>query len=141
MSFLSPSRPFLRSAHWARLAAVGALLALVGALTIVVATVAEDLDDMLMALACVFVLAFSGWYVLTRRGPMRLLGVPGALLGPRDNLGELAKQAVTDGADVIGMAGGRASLIRQSKGSMERREFWERFRANRELAVSADSRR
>jgi hypothetical protein len=86
MSFLSPSRPFLRSAHWARLTAVGALPALVGALTIVVAPVAEDLDDMLMALAWVFVLAFSGWYVLTRRGPMRVLGVPGALLGPRDNL-------------------------------------------------------
>ncbi len=114
MSFLSPSRPFLRSAHWARLTAVGALPALVGALTIVVAPVAEDLDDMLMALACVFVLAFSC---------------------------ELAKQAVTDRADVIGMAGGRASLIRQLKGSMERREFWERLRANRELAVSADSRR
>ena len=95
MSFLSPSRPILRSSHWAQLAAVGALVALAGALTIVVATVAEDLGDLLIALACVFVLAFSGWYVLTRRGPMRLLGVPGALLGLAGLIGFVSAHALT----------------------------------------------
>jgi diacylglycerol kinase family enzyme len=95
MSFLSPSRPSLRSRHWVRLAAVGALVALAGALMIVVATAVEDLGDLLIALACVFVLAFSGWYVLTRRGPKRLLSVPGALLGLAGLIGYLGAHALT----------------------------------------------
>src|SRR5918995_3704356 len=95
MWFLSPSRPTLRSTHWVRLAAVGALVALAGAVTIVVATVAEDFGDLVVALACVFVLAFSGWFVLTRRGPMRLLGVPGVLLGLGGLIGFLSAHALT----------------------------------------------
>jgi diacylglycerol kinase family enzyme len=95
MSFLSPSRPILRSTHWVQLAAVGALVALAGALTIVAATVTEDVGGLLIALACVFVLAFSGWYVFTRRGPMRLLGVPGALLGLAGLIGFMSAHALT----------------------------------------------
>jgi diacylglycerol kinase family enzyme len=64
-----------------RLAAVVALGAALGCLAIVVAAVALELGDLLLASASVLVLVFSGWFVLTRRGLMRLLGVAGCVLG------------------------------------------------------------
>jgi diacylglycerol kinase family enzyme len=65
----------------ARLAAVIALMAAVGVVAVVVSAVAEDLGTLLAPVVFVFVIAFSGWFVLIRRGLARLLGVPGLLLG------------------------------------------------------------
>ena len=65
----------------ARLAAVIALMAAVGVVAVVVSAVAEDLGALLAPVVCVFVIAFSGWFVLIRRGLARLLGVPGLVLG------------------------------------------------------------
>jgi diacylglycerol kinase family enzyme len=64
-----------------QLAAIVALFAAVGVLVIFASAVVEDLGDVLLAFVSVFVVAFSGWFVLTRRGVRRLLGVPGVLLG------------------------------------------------------------
>jgi diacylglycerol kinase family enzyme len=75
----SPSAP--HATPGARLAAVVALVAMIGWLAIVSSAVVEDHGDLLLALASVFVLAFSAWFVLTRRGVARWLGVPGVLLG------------------------------------------------------------
>ena len=92
MSFLSRKRPplvggtgrFASSPHStsrARLAAAVALVAMIGWLAIVASTVVSELGDFLLALGSVFGLAFFGWFVLTRRGLVRLVSVPGALLG------------------------------------------------------------
>jgi len=62
-------------------AAIVALLAAVGALAVFASAALEDLGDVLLALVSVFVVAFSGWFVLTRLGFVRLLGLPGMLLG------------------------------------------------------------
>jgi diacylglycerol kinase family enzyme len=67
--------------YWVRLAAVVALGGALGCLAIVVAAVALELGDLLLALASVLVLLFSVWFVLTRRGVMRLLGAAGCVLG------------------------------------------------------------
>jgi diacylglycerol kinase family enzyme len=64
-----------------QLAAIVALLSALGVLVIFASAVAEDLVDVVLAFVSVFVVAFSGWFVLTRRGVRRLLGVPGVLLG------------------------------------------------------------
>jgi diacylglycerol kinase family enzyme len=64
-----------------RLAAVVALAAALACLAIVAAAVALDLGDLVLALASVFVLAYSAWFVLTRAGLRRLPGAVGALLG------------------------------------------------------------
>jgi diacylglycerol kinase family enzyme len=64
-----------------QLAAIVALLAAAGILVIFTSAVVEDLDDVLLAFVSVFVVALSGWFVLTRRAARRLLGVPGVLLG------------------------------------------------------------
>jgi diacylglycerol kinase family enzyme len=69
------------SASRARLAAVVALVAMTGWLAIVASTVVSEFGDFLLALGSVFGLAFFGWFVLTRRGLVRLVSVPGALLG------------------------------------------------------------
>jgi diacylglycerol kinase family enzyme len=66
--------------YWVRLVAVVALIALLGVVAIMVSAVAADLGDFLLALASVFVLAFSGWFVLIRRGLVRVLAVPFAVL-------------------------------------------------------------
>src|SRR6266540_848303 len=58
----------------AQLAAVVALIALVGVLAITAHAVITAAGDLLLALASVFLLAFSGWFVLTRRHLARLLG-------------------------------------------------------------------
>jgi diacylglycerol kinase family enzyme len=64
-----------------QLAAIVALLAAVGVLAIFASAALEDLGDVLLAFVFVFVVAFSGWFGLTRRGFVRLLGLPGVLLG------------------------------------------------------------
>jgi diacylglycerol kinase family enzyme len=91
MSFWSPKHLTLarlgrgatapRSTSRAQLAAVIALVAAVAVVWLAVSAVAEDLGALLVPIVCVFVVAFSGWFVLIRRGPARLLGVPGVLLG------------------------------------------------------------
>jgi hypothetical protein len=76
---LSASGP--NSTSRTRLAAVVALVAVIAWLAVVASTVVFEFGDFLLALGSVFGLAFFGWFVLTRRGLVRLLGVPGALLG------------------------------------------------------------
>jgi hypothetical protein len=191
----SPSAPASRVA---RLAAVGALIVSVVFPLIVLSFVADDPTGLVLAFVWVFVIAFCGWFFVTRRGYRRLLVLPALLwalinlfgfaydhkvvlptligvlalfglaaryavrhvrtrahgtgryaraaepgrkcvliinpksgggkaelfnlpeearkrgihplvLGPGDNLFELADRAVTQGADVIGMAGGDGS--------------------------------
>ena len=67
--------------RWAQPAALVALLALVGSVWVFASEVALDIGGLVAALLCVFVIAFSGWFALTRRGLVRLLGIPGVLLG------------------------------------------------------------
>jgi diacylglycerol kinase family enzyme len=66
---------------WARPAALMALLAVVAALAIGVFAIIEAFGDLIVALGCVFAVVFFAWVVLTRRGLVRLLGVPAGLLG------------------------------------------------------------
>jgi diacylglycerol kinase family enzyme len=65
----------------ARLAAVAALIAVFGVLGILVYALLTAAGDLLLALASVFLVAVSTWFVLTRRGSVRLLGLLPALLG------------------------------------------------------------
>ena len=67
--------------RWARPAALVALLALVGSVWVFASEVALEIGGLVAALLCVFVVAFSGWFVLTRRGLVRLLGTLGVLFG------------------------------------------------------------
>jgi diacylglycerol kinase family enzyme len=73
----TPPRP----SRWAQPAALVALLALVGSVWVLASAVASEFGDLLVALLCIFITSFSGWFVLTRRGLVRLLGTPGVLLG------------------------------------------------------------
>jgi diacylglycerol kinase family enzyme len=91
MSFLSPWQwiragrtqrsPGAHATSWAQLAAVVALVAVAGMVGIVLLAIATEFGDLLLGLASVFVLAFSGWFVVTRRRPVRQLGILGVLLG------------------------------------------------------------
>ena len=192
----------------AHFAAVVALIVSVGFLLVVLSLVADDPAGLVLAFVWVFVIAFFGWFFVTRRGYRRLLVLPvilwalinlfgfaydhkvalpiligvlvlfglaaryavrhaitaeqiarrharpaGAarkgvllinpnsgggkaerfnlpeearrrsiepvLLGPDDDLSELAERAVTDGADVIGMAGGDGSQALVATVAME----------------------
>jgi uncharacterized membrane protein len=50
--------------YWVQLVAVVAFIALLGVVAIMVSAVATNLGDLFLALASVFVLAFSGWFVV-----------------------------------------------------------------------------
>ena len=193
----------------AHFAAVGALIVSVGFLLVVLSVVADDPAGLVLAFVWVFVFAFCGWFLVTRRGYRRLLVVPvivwalinlfgfaydhkvalpmligvlalfgfaaryavrhalprnrwragmrasrsrrergvliinpqvrwregerfnlpeearkrgiePLLLGPGDDLCELAERAVTQGADVIGMAGGDGSQALVARVAMQR---------------------
>jgi diacylglycerol kinase family enzyme len=192
----------------AHFAAVVALIVSVGFLLVVVSLVADDPTGLVLAFVWVFVIAFCGWFFVTRRGYLRLLvlpailwalinlfgfaydhkvvlpvligvlalfglaaryavrnakateeavrrrariadpartgvliinpksgggkaerfnlsdearkrGIEPLLLGPDDDLSELARRAVMDGADVIGMAGGDGSQALVARVAME----------------------
>ncbi len=105
----------------AQLAAVVALIALVGVLAITAHAVITAAGDLLLALASVFLLAFSGWFVLTRRHLARLLGLPGVLLGlsgmigfvgghPLELFGLVAVLALFGFAGRYAVSHGRATL-------------------------------
>lgn len=64
-----------------RLAAIVALAALVGFVAVSLLSVAEGPDDFLVLLLCIFVFAFSAWFVLTRRFRLGVFAVPFLLLG------------------------------------------------------------
>ena len=192
----------------AQLAAVGALIASVALIWLAISMVANDPVGLVISFVAIFLVAFSGWFLVTRRGVVRLLVLPlgffallalvtyaydqkymlivlagvlalfglGAryavrhhrttvhtahrhtrpaqpalrgvliinpksgggkaerfnlpeearkrrieplLLGPGDDLCELARRAVRRGADVIGMAGGDGSQALVAKVAME----------------------
>jgi diacylglycerol kinase family enzyme len=67
--------------RWARPAAVVALLAMVSVFAIPVVLLMRDVGAVFFAFVFLFVLAFSGWFVLTRRRLGRVLGLLGVLLG------------------------------------------------------------
>jgi uncharacterized membrane protein len=50
--------------YWVQLVDVVAFIALLGVVAIMVSAVATNLGDLFLALASVFVLAFSGWFVV-----------------------------------------------------------------------------
>jgi diacylglycerol kinase family enzyme len=60
----------------ARLAAVGALIGSVVILSLALSVVASDPVSVVLMFGLVFILAFFGWLVLTRRSYLRLLGLP-----------------------------------------------------------------
>jgi diacylglycerol kinase family enzyme len=70
-----------RSKHRrAQLAAVGALLAALVVVWLALSMVANDPVGLFIAFVSVFVLVFCGWYLLIRRGLVRLVVLPFALL-------------------------------------------------------------
>jgi diacylglycerol kinase family enzyme len=85
-------RTAVRPSRWAQPAALGALVALVGSVWLFASAAASDIGDLLVALLCVFIIAFSGWFVLTRRGLVRLLGTFGVLLGVAELVGYFFSQ-------------------------------------------------
>jgi diacylglycerol kinase family enzyme len=94
----------------AQRAALAALLALVCSFAVFAFSVAVEIGDLLIALVCVFVIAFSGWFVLTRRGLIRLLGMPAVLLGLAGLIAFLhshgpALLVVVGGLGLFGLAG------------------------------------
>jgi diacylglycerol kinase family enzyme len=66
--------------RWARPAAVLALVAMVGVFAIAVAGITREFGAVFFAFAFVFLLAFSGWFVLTRRRVGRVLGFIGVFV-------------------------------------------------------------
>jgi diacylglycerol kinase family enzyme len=70
------SLPSARGNRVARLAAVGALIVSVGFLLVVLSFVADDPTGLVLAFVWVFVIAFCGWFLVTRRGYRRLLVLP-----------------------------------------------------------------
>ena len=60
----------------AHFAAVGALIVSVGFLLVVLSLVADDPAGLVLAFVWVFVFAFCGWFLVTRRGYRRLLVLP-----------------------------------------------------------------
>jgi hypothetical protein len=57
--------------YWVQLVAVVAFIALLGVVAIMVSAVATNLGDLFLALASVFVLAFSGWFVVAHLASRR----------------------------------------------------------------------
>jgi diacylglycerol kinase family enzyme len=77
-----PARtPAVYPSRWARPAALVALLALAGSVWVFASEVAWEIGGLVAALLCVSIVAFSGWFVLTRRGLVRVLGTFGVLFG------------------------------------------------------------
>jgi diacylglycerol kinase family enzyme len=64
---------------WGQLAAVGALIVSVGFLLVALSLVADDPMGLVLAFVWVFVVAFFGWFFVTRRGYRRLLVLPAIL--------------------------------------------------------------
>jgi len=100
---------------------VVALIALGGVLAITVYAVITAAGDLLLALVSLFLLAFSAWFVLTRRHLARLLGLPGVLVGllgmigfvgghPLELIGLVAVLALFGFAGRYAMSHGRATL-------------------------------
>ena len=98
-----------------------ALIALGGVLAITVYAVITAAGDLLLALVSLFLLAFSAWFVLTRRHLARLLGLPGVLVGllgmigfvgghPLELIGLVAVLALFGFAGRYAMSHGRATL-------------------------------
>jgi len=75
------SLPSARVDRRARLAAVGALIASVVILGLTVHTVANDPVSVVLMFGLVFIAAFFGWLMLTRRSRLRLLGLPFIVFG------------------------------------------------------------
>ena len=69
-----------RARLWGRLAAVGALILAVGFLSGLLLLIANDPLGFPLAFVSVFTMTFFGWFFLTTRGYLRLLGVPAVLL-------------------------------------------------------------
>jgi diacylglycerol kinase family enzyme len=70
-----------QSSRWVRPAAVVGLVAMAGIVAIVVAGVVRELADVFIAVVSLFFVAFCAWFVLTRRGVARALGLLGVVLG------------------------------------------------------------
>jgi diacylglycerol kinase family enzyme len=68
--------PDARANRRARLAAVGALVGSIVIVGLVLSVVAGDPVSVVLMFGLVFILAFFGWLVLTRRSYLRLLGFP-----------------------------------------------------------------
>ena len=97
-------RTAVRSSRWARPAAFLALLALLGSIAIFASSVAPEIGNLLIALVWVLVAAFAGWFVLTRRGLVRLLGAIAFLLG----LANLVSFFFSQGLTLLVLIGGLA---------------------------------
>jgi diacylglycerol kinase family enzyme len=82
----SPSAPLDQPVHAPRknrsvqLAALGALVAAAGIAWITLSMVANDPVGLIFAFGSVFVVVYAGWFLLIRRGLIRLLVLPPALL-------------------------------------------------------------
>src|SRR5215210_8288050 len=77
-----------------RSAALLAVLAMAGVFAVTATLLARDLGAVFFAFVFVFVLAFSGWFVLTRRRLGRLLGSLGVLLGIAGLVGFVEEQSL-----------------------------------------------
>jgi hypothetical protein len=82
-----------------QLAAVVALVTLLGLLLIAVSVVAENPDELVIAFVFLLVVASSGWLVLTSRGLRLLIGLTAFSLG----LVALVLQLSVDGFLLIGL--------------------------------------
>jgi len=65
----------------AQLAALVALIGSVGITTLALRVVVSDPISVVLMFGLVFIVAFFGWLVLTRRSRLRLLGLPAILFG------------------------------------------------------------
>ena len=70
-----------RASRRARLAAVGALVGSVVIVGLALSVVAGDPVSVVLMFGLVFIVAFFGWLVLTRRSYLRLLGLPFVVFG------------------------------------------------------------
>jgi diacylglycerol kinase family enzyme len=84
---------------------------LVGSVWLFASAAASDIGDLLVALLCVFIIAFSGWFVLTRRGLVRLLGTFGVLFG----VAELVGYFFTQRWPLLAALGGMAMFVFASR--------------------------
>ena len=75
----SDSRRWSPKPFRAHFAAVGALIVSIGFLLVVLSLVADDVTGLVLVFVWVFVIAFFGWFFVTRRGYRRLLVLPAIL--------------------------------------------------------------
>jgi diacylglycerol kinase family enzyme len=73
--------PRVRANRRAQLAAVGALIVSVGILGLSLSVVAGDPISVVLMFGLVFIVAFFGWLVVTRRSYLRVLGLPFVVFG------------------------------------------------------------